>query len=116
MTVWDGPISSSGPTPAYAATWTGSHPWLMLPVYLQPPAPAAKDPTVTLTWTASGSPAAGYSLARNDGSTFTVAGAATVSYSDTTTTAGTAYTYTLRTTVGSWTSSGSMTASVAACS
>ncbi|MFN8073899.1 MAG: hypothetical protein U0Q15_00595 [Kineosporiaceae bacterium] len=115
MTVWDGAISASGTTPAYSSSWTGSRAWLMLPAYLQSPVTAAKDPTVTLSWTASSAPATGFSLARSDGATFAISGAGSTGYTDTSTTAATSYTYTLRTTAGSWTSSGTATANASAC-
>lgn len=114
LTVWDGAISASGTTPAYASTWTGSQPWAMLPVYLQSPTTPAKDPTVTLTWTASGAPATGYSITRSGGS-FAVGGAATTTYTDTATSGSTAYTYTVRSTAGGWSSAGTATVNVSAC-
>jgi hypothetical protein len=112
--VWDGEITGTGATPAYTSTWAGSQNWIMQPVYLMAPAPTGGSSVVTVSWAAATAPSEGYSVGRSDGQTFTVAGGSSVSYTDNSNTAGTAYTYTVKNTVGSWASSGA-SASVAAC-
>ncbi|MFN8074719.1 MAG: hypothetical protein U0Q15_04755 [Kineosporiaceae bacterium] len=115
LTVWDDDITASGATSAYTTSWTGTRTSAVLFAYLQGTSTPTKDPTVTLTWTASASPAAGYTITRSDAQVFTVSGQASATYTDSTTTASTAYSYTIRSTVGSWTSSGSASANAAAC-
>jgi hypothetical protein len=77
--------------------------------------PGAPDPTITLSWTATPDTyATGYEISRTGGPTTTVTGRTTLAWSDTTTTAATAYTYTVAAVSGTWQSTTS-TINVATC-
>lgn len=115
LTYWDAGITATGTTTAYSTSWSGTQKSAVIVGYLQSPTTPVKDPTVTLSWTAAASPVAGYSIARNDGATFTVGSRTTVSLVETSTTASTAYTYTITSTAGTFTSSGSAVVNVSAC-
>lgn len=115
LTMWDDDITVTGTTSAYQTTWSGTQKSAIIVGYLQSPTTPAKDPTVTLSWTAAATPVTGYTVTRTSGPTFTVSGRTTVSLVETSTSAASAYTYTIRSTAGTWTSSGSATVNVSAC-
>lgn len=102
-TVWDGAIATTATTPAYVSSWATSRNYLMMPVYLMPPSSSGTTSAVTLTWTAPAQ-GDGYAIRRNDGPTFSIGSRTTVTLTDDPTVATTAYTYYVKTVLGTWSS------------
>jgi hypothetical protein len=117
VNVWDEARTSTGNTPSRTVDPSafGSVKWVSWTVLLQPP---AKDPKVTLSWTAPANTiVTGYTITRTGGTgaTFTVSGRTTVTYVDATYTPSVGHTYAIKSTAASsWVSTGA-SASVVAC-
>jgi hypothetical protein len=99
--LWDQAIigtSATGPDSSTlsSATWAVTTSVLLMPS-------AGVDPTIALTWTVTPDTyATGYEIIRASGLTTGVVGRTTLTWSDTTTTATTAYTYTITATYLNW--------------
>jgi hypothetical protein len=95
--------SVSGATGTRASTINATQPaWVAFSTLLNGSA-SGYDPTVGLSWTVSPDTwATGYEVVRNPGSTTAISGRSTATWTDTTTSSGTGYTYTIRATGGNW--------------
>ncbi|GAA0808424.1 hypothetical protein [Spirilliplanes yamanashiensis] len=96
------PVAAAGGTGVRTSSINPTNPaWASIALAI--PTTALNDPTVDLGWTATTDTYAdGYEIVRTPGGTTTIAGRATVAWTDTTTAAGTGYTYTIAARAGTW--------------
>ncbi len=95
--------SVAGVTGTRSSTINATQPaWVAFSTLLDGTA-SGYDPTVNLSWTISPDTwPTGYEIVRSPGTTTAVSGRSTATWTDTTTSSGTGYTYTIRATGGNW--------------
>jgi hypothetical protein len=99
--LWDQSLAGTSATGPDSSTLSGAT-WAVTTSVLLMPSPGV-DPTIDLTWTVTPDTyATGYEIIRASGPTTGIVGRTTLTWSDTTTTATTAYTYTITATYLNW--------------